>query len=204
MNEKDVASVLTENLKQKYGVLNHRLLWMAACENLAAAKEKAEDAFLFNMAAMVMGYFAFEGYLNWLGALIVPEVWKDERHFFNKKPFCGTIGKYHYLMKTADQPIPEPAQRPYLNLTHLSDLRNTIAHCRPEIGERNIGISQETGQPDDYEPYLLTNVTPENAQQALEDVQQLLRVLHEGARKHYEVPYAEPFGKMWSWSCTSI
>lgn len=190
--------------QQKYGVLNHRILWGCATKNLALGQHKGADASYFNLTAMTMVYFAFEGYLNYLGELIAPEVWKEERQFFTRKPYEGTIGKYMFLMKITAQPAPSSSRRPFLTVRKLAELRDFVAHSRPEIGQRTARISKKTGFPTQYQHKLGKMVSRTKANHAIEDVESVLKGLHESAKRDYHIPGDEPFGHMWSWSTVGI
>lgn len=190
--------------QQKYGVLNHRILWICAQKNLAFGQHKGSDAPYFNLTAMTMAYFAFEGYLNYLGELIAPEVWKEERQFFTRKPYEGTIGKCLFLMKITMQPALSSSRRPFLTVRKLAELRNFVAHSRPEIGQRTARISNKTGLPTQYQHKLRKMVSRTKANHALEDVELVLKELHESAKRKYHIPVNEPFGDMLSWSTVGI
>ena len=151
-----------------------------------------------------MAYFSFEGYLNYLGELIAPEVWKDERHFFTQKPYDGTLGKYHFLMKITIQDPPPKTRRPHLTIIRLAQLRNFVAHSRPEFGQRTARLSKKTGFPTEYRHELSKRVSKIKAKHVLEDVKKLLGELHDGAKQYYGVPMGEPFGTTWSWAVAGL
>ena len=48
--------------EQKYEIFNHRILWITAQRNLASSRDSEDDALYFALSAMLMMYFAFEGY----------------------------------------------------------------------------------------------------------------------------------------------
>jgi len=190
--------------QQKYGVLNHRILWNCAQNNLILGQKRGNNASYFNLTAMTMAYFAFEGYLNYLGELIAPEVWKEERQFFSRKPYNGTIGKYLFLMKITVQFEPSSNRRPFLTVKKLVELRHFVAHSRPETGQRTARVSKKTGFPTQYQNKLSKMVSRTKANHAMQDVENVLKTLHEGAKRNYHVPTNEPFGEMLTWSTVGI
>lgn len=109
---------------------------MAAEKNLLQATPSNTDAKFFELGAMFLFFAAFEGYLNWLGTRIAPEVWKDERHFFRAAPFQGTLGKYRFLAKILHISDPDSSQGPFQTANDLLDLRNMVAHPKAEAGEK--------------------------------------------------------------------
>ena len=95
-----------------------------AQKNLVQSRETANDALYFALSAMLMMYFAFEGYLNWLGHLIAPEVWESEKNFFNKAPYQGTLGKYLFLSKVLVMEPLDKSKGPFQTVKDLQQLRD--------------------------------------------------------------------------------
>jgi hypothetical protein len=83
--------------KQSFETYNHRILWGAAEKNLGLAVPSNENAKYFALGAMFLFFSAFEGYLNWLGTRIAPEVWEDERQFFFALSLSGNSRKVPIL-----------------------------------------------------------------------------------------------------------
>jgi hypothetical protein len=69
----------------------------------------------YQMAGMVMAYFTFEAYLNFVGSSVEPTAWKDERDFFSKGQYRGTQGKLKLLCEKYQIKV-DRDKRPYLTL----------------------------------------------------------------------------------------
>lgn len=170
--------------KQTFEVYNHRVLWMAAEKNLLQATPSNIDAKFFELSAMFLFFAAFEGYLNWLGTRIAPEVWKDERHFFRAAPFQGTLGKYRFLAKILHISNPDSSQGPFQTANDLLELRNMVAHPKAEAGEKPAKFT-EGGFPLPYESELGKKVSPDAALRAKNHLKELAEELHREAKLFY-------------------
>lgn len=167
-----------------FEVYNHRILWLAAERNLQQASSSREDAKYFSIGAMFLFFAAFEGYLNWLGNRIAPEVWENERQFFSRNPFQGTLGKYRFLAKALGLSDPDPAQGPFQTAKELLDLRNMLAHPKAEVGERRVKC-KDGHFPPHYQSELGKKVSPDAASRAQDHLKKLADNLHHHAKQAY-------------------
>jgi len=182
--------------KQTFETYNHRILWGAAERNLRqATSPKNKDAKYFALGAMFLFFAAFEGYLNWLGTRIAPEVWVDERRFFSRSPFQGTLGKYQFLAKILH--LPNPSQVPFRTANNLLKLRNMVAHPTAEAGERLVK-SKDGYFPPHYQSELEKKVSPEAASRAKDHLKQLAEELHREAKQVYSsnIHESNAFGQL--------
>jgi len=92
------------------------------------------------LSALLLVHTAFESYLNHLGAIVCPVTWKDERNFFTRTPYRGTLGKYRFLAEHLHVPIAR-GELPYQDLKDLDSWRNFVVHGRDE----NHGITVRRG-----------------------------------------------------------
>ena len=186
---------MTKERNQKFEVYNHRILWMAAEQNLLQITPSNKESNYFSVGAMFLFFAAFEGYLNWLGNRVAPEVWKDERQFFSHSPFHGTLGKYLFLAKILRISNPDPSRRPFQTAKELLDLRNMVAHPKSEAGEKPVKFN-EGYFPPHFEGQLAEKVSGEKAHRAKEDLKELADGLHRKAKLIYasNVPESEAFG----------
>jgi hypothetical protein len=89
------------------------------------------------LAASLFLYFAFEAFLNYLGNIVAPEVWNDERNFFTRGRggYRGTLGKLDFLMDEL-QVARDRRTRPYRTIVTLDKGRDALAHPRAEAIRR--------------------------------------------------------------------
>jgi hypothetical protein len=180
--------------EQQYETYNHRILWATAQKNLAQSRESENDALYFALSAMLMMYFAFEGYLNWLGHLIAPEVWESEKNFFSKEPYQGTLGKYLFLSKVLVMELPDKSKGPFQTVKDLQQLRDKAVHPRVERGKKRVKFTEDKFPPS-HRSWLSTKVSSQKRDKAEKNIQHLVNELHKAAKVHYPdvIDTSEPF-----------
>lgn len=188
---------------QKFEIYNHRVLWATAQKNLLQSRESENDVLYFALSAMLMMYFSFEGYLNWLGHLIAPDVWISEKEFFNKAPYQGTLGKYLFLSKILVLEPPEKSKGPFQTLKELQQLRDKSVHPRTERGNKNVKYTEGKATPN-HRSWLSTSVTKQKRDTAEKHIQKMVKTLHKAALVHYPevVDTSEPFTELIGFNIT--
>jgi len=146
---------------------------------------------------MLLFFAAFEGYLNWLGTRVAPEVWADERQFFSRTPYQGTLGKYRFLAKVLRLPEPDSSKQPFQTAKDLLDMRNMTAHPKPEAGETSIKF-KDGYFPPYYQSQLAKRVSPDAANRAKDHLGKLAEALQREAKQVYadKVPESNSFGPL--------
>lgn len=184
--------------EQSFITYNHRILWQAGEKNLQLVTSSSGDA-------MFLFFVAFEGYLNWLGSRIAPEVWEEERQFFSCSPFQGTLGKYRFLAKLLCLPNPDPSQGPYQTAKDLLKLRDMVAHPKAEAGERVVKFKEEYFPPY-YQSELEKKVSPDAAIRAKDHLEKLAEGLHRKAKQVYSsnIHESKAFGRTLGTELTDI
>lgn len=189
---------------QEYEVFNHRIVWSAARLNLTLTSSEPPAGKCFSLAAMILTFFAFEGYLNWLGGLLCKDVWKKERQFFAKQPYTGTLGKLKYLREHLSLPPLNEKKRPLSTLIMLYKIRNFLAHTKPERGTREVFYKLPTFPPE-YAGFLSEVITPKMANISSDDIKALANDLHKNSlSQHKDIPTAEPFCGLLKFASTEI
>lgn len=80
-------------------VFLYKELWRVVGRQLDYAIENETGAFYDRLVAMVFSFMVFEAYLNFAGERLDPEIWKDERVFFQKEPYRGFMGKLKFVLE---------------------------------------------------------------------------------------------------------
>lgn len=186
----------------------HVYLWRA-CEELIKAGDEAfknqePRSLYFYMSGMLMAYFAYEAYLNYVGSLVAPEVWKNERDFFNAKPYRGIEGKLRLIEERCRIPEIDKGKRPHQTIRNLGKLRSRLAHGKPE--RYKLVVLQEKGKTADMFPIKVYKlVTPKLAQRAKQDVGEFAKYLHDWISKFVDdQPLVSLDGPLASASATEI
>lgn len=135
-------------------IYTHRLLWHTAQSLRDSATEDAETSPHELLGALLFVFFAFEAFLNYLGPLVVPEAWQDERRFFSRnEQYRGTLGKLHLLADRLAVSF-DKGTRPYQTLRALNEKRDFLAHPRPELVDEHIPYTDPSNVPRSKEPEL--------------------------------------------------
>jgi hypothetical protein len=159
----------------------HKELWRVVGRQLDRSAQFPQGSMYDDMIAMVFAFHAFEAYLNYVGEHLAPEIWKDERKFFQGNSYRGFDGKVRKVLELCE--IAEPARdgQPYSTVWLLKDLRDVVAHGKVE---RVTGVVEHSI--DEEPPWMTTAldrmVTAENAQRASEDILAVAMIIHEAAR----------------------
>jgi hypothetical protein len=158
----------------------HKELWRVVERQLEYSKANPKGAFYDDLVAMVFALHALEAYLNYVGQLLAPEIWKDEREFFRREPYRGFDGKVRKVLELAGLREPDRAFRPYKTVWALKDLRDLMAHAKPEDF-----LLEVDHHVDDVPPLLTTKldsvVTASAALEARDDVSAFAQSIHSAA-----------------------
>lgn len=191
--------------RQEYEIYNHRIIWSSANAILLAVQDDETPSKRLTLGALALFFFALEGYLNWLGQAVAPEVWDQERSFFSRAPFQGALGKLHYLQTILHTDPLEKNARPFTTLEKLQELRHALAHPKREKGERMV---------DGELPEFMTRyrgrldrlVSRAFAHEAKEDISRVAEDLHKAATRFYPnaMPNSLPFSGLMGFQRTEI
>jgi hypothetical protein len=154
----------------------HQYLWNCAKTLLTQPETKSTNDMYYKMAGMVMAYFAYEAYLNFVGSRIEPTAWKNETKFFSKHRYRGTQGKLKLLCEKCGIEV-DRDKRPYATVQELGRLRNYLAHGKPDIYELEVDV-EEGKDPDMFGNLKIYDlVTREKADQTFEDTEEFIEYL---------------------------
>jgi hypothetical protein len=113
-------------------IYSYEILWDAAQSALkmAAIEDERIRSDHLAMHSLLTGFFAFEGFLNFVGEEIAQEAWADERKFFSTSKYKGIIGKIEYLFSKFSDVELDKNSEPYLTFKETKDARDRLAHNR--------------------------------------------------------------------------
>jgi hypothetical protein len=130
---------------------------------------------------MVFAFHAIEAYLNYVGMFLAPSIWANEREFFKKEPFRGFDGKIRKVFELCDLVEPDREARPYQTIWKLKELRDLIAHGKPQRIDQSYQHPAGTEAPT-MDTELSHLVTREKTCFARDDVLSVATVIHIAAR----------------------
>ncbi len=166
----------------------HRLLWDIVEQESKLSGERERGWSYPNIVAMVFAFHTIEAYLNYVGERLAPETWKDEWNFFQREPYRGWKGKLRKVMELVGLSW-TPEDRPLKTILELKDLRDLIAHGKPEKFAGEIVHPPDTEAPTPVS-MLRQMVSPkEKLETVLPDVEQFLNHIHSLAAPNVKDPW---------------
>lgn len=118
--------------KRKISIFSYEILWRAS--QTALKMTEVEDERIrpdhLCMNAILTGFLAFEGFLNFVGEEIAEKVWKDEKQFFSGPDFKGVIGKVEYLFTLFPDRDLRKGEEPFQTFKKIKEVRDLLAHNR--------------------------------------------------------------------------
>lgn len=156
----------------------HRFLWGVVEEQAQLANAREREWSRPALVAMVFGFLTVEAYLNFVGERLAPGIWQDERNYFRREPFRGWDGKLRKVMELVEMPWPATITRPLKTILELRELRDRIAHPKPE--KLTSEILHEEGTPAPFLDFTLrAKFTPKDKlARAVHDVEEFLNHVH--------------------------
>ena len=161
----------------------HRDVWRVVKRQIAYAEANPKGALLDDLVALVFASHALEGYVNFLGAKVAPDLWAKERDQFKQEGLDRKLAALHERCGLA--PL-EKGRRPYSTVRELKRLRDCIAHPKTIVSPSRQTEYVEGKEPPLFEPgYLERVVSRERAVRAMEDVKAIADRLHEAAMARF-------------------
>jgi hypothetical protein len=131
-----------------------------------------------DLVAMVFAFHTLEGYLNYLGEKIAPDLWRDEREQFADSGFKGKLSS---ICERCALESPDFGTRPYGTLLELKKLRNAMAHPRTRKTSSKKEYDERKSPPMFHPTYLEQFVTHNKALRAHDDVKSIVTQIHAAA-----------------------
>ena len=154
---------------------NHRLLWEAAKKQFQASSI-GEDAFYYRLAGLILSFFAFESYLNYVGKIISPDIWENEKKNFSQGKYKGTLGKYEFLCSRMNVDI-NKGKRPDQTIYKLKKFRDYVAHAE-KVYETTRVEFKEGHLPKPQKTYVEKIVTEAFVRQVKTDIERKVNEIH--------------------------
>ncbi len=145
----------------------HKETWRVVKRQFDRPEDSRKGAMYDHLVAMVFASHTLEGYLNFIGDKILPELWKNERDEFKT---TGITGKLAAILEECGLEPFENGRRPYSTAKALKKLRDKIAHPKTNKPKSRIIYSEGKEPPMFPKSLLETLVTREKAERARDDV----------------------------------
>ena len=160
----------------------HKDAWAVVRRQLEHAEANHRGALYDDLVAMIFAFHSIEGFLNFVGDKIAPEIWRDEKEHFKG---TGIDGKLKKICKLCGLGEPQKGRRPYSTLSTLKYLRDEMAHPKPRKTKRVKQFTEGKTPPLFPTPYLSTLVSHEKALQARDDVKRIADDIHNASRAKF-------------------
>lgn len=113
----------------------HQFHWLHAKELIRLKEVPTGDPVALECSALLLVAFAVEAHANWLLEMGCPNEYAQERTFFSREPYGGTLGKLAFLGDRLETPV-DRGSRPFQSLEALFNWRDQMVHARVERIER--------------------------------------------------------------------
>lgn len=159
----------------------HKTVWRVAQRQLANAEANPTGGMMDYLVALVFVSHAMEGYANYLGDKVAPEIWKDERTRFPG----GLTDKFEALHEICALPAIERGNRPWQTIRGLKELRDSIAHPRIRVACKKTEFVADKEPPLFAKSWLDSVVSKTMAVRAIEDAHAIADRLHNAAMTRF-------------------
>ena len=139
---------MTKLMEVEEEIYTHEYLWRSATALMEQARSD-EGGYKFLLPSLLMSFLAYEAFLNFLGNVLAPELWVDERKNFKGK---GLEGKLGAIVKKLPEFLWHKGSNPYQSVKSLENFRDMVAHGKV------IASSYVTHQKDDGTHYKFQHV----------------------------------------------
>jgi hypothetical protein len=164
----------------------HMAAWAVVLRQFEHAAAVPCGSLYDRLVAMVFAFHSLEGFLNFVGDKIAPQVWANEREVFKDSGFAGKLAD---IYERCDISVPEKGRRPYSTIIELEELRNAMAHPKTVKTQDTMKFVEGKQPPYFAKSYLEKVVTIENALRAHHDVKQIADEIHKAA--HAKFPHVD-------------
>jgi hypothetical protein len=160
----------------------HKDVWCVVQRQLDYAEANSQGGLYDDLVAMVFAFHAIEGYLNYVGEKIAPDLWRDEKTKFSEN---GVVGKLAAICERCGLGSPDYGKRPYGTLSELKKLRNAMAHPRTRKTRGTVEYDERKPPPLFPQSYPSTIVSHQQALRVRDDVKCIADQIHSAARTKF-------------------
>jgi hypothetical protein len=151
-----------------------RELWQVVKRQRGRAETEPTGSFYDHLVALVFAFHTLEGYINFIGERLEPNLWAKER-----RAFRSVMDKFYKILELVSLSPDLPA-RPFSSVNWLKGFRDVIAHAKTERFAR---ILEETGPilPSLYVEPFGNFVTPDQTSIICDDIKAVIETIHAAA-----------------------
>lgn len=156
----------------------HKATWEVVKRQIAHAEATPKGSLYDDLVAMVFAFQCIEGYLNFVGEKVAPDLWANERVTFKD---TGLTGKLAAICERCGLSRLEKGKRPFATVAELRKLRDRVAHPKIQRFRKTIEFMESKSPPLLAKPYLATLVSHKKAIRAGHDIKLIADEIHAAA-----------------------
>ncbi len=182
-------------------IYTHEYLWRSSSELLIHGEK--DNSILQLLPALLMSFMAYEAFINYLGFVLLPELWKDEKENFKGK---GIEGKLEAIISELPCFLWEKGQAPYQSINNLESFRNIVVHGKIQVNEY-VAEQKEDGTHFQFQHAWDSYLSINSIKKFRKDIKEFCQSLTVEARKehnHLHLNYDAFNGSFGSAQSTSI
>jgi len=156
----------------------HKAAWEVVKRQIAHAEANPKGSLYDDLVAMVFAFHCIEGYLNFVGEKVAPDLWANERLTFKH---TGLTGKLATICQRCGIGTPDNGRRPFATVVELRKLRDRMAHPKIQKVRKTVEFMEGKLPPLFPKSYLATLISHTNAIRARDDVKLIADEIHAAA-----------------------
>lgn len=160
----------------------HKCAWYVVGRQIEYAEANRRGALYDDLIAMLFAYHCFEGFLNFVGAKIASDLWRDEKGHFKGG---GIDEKLNVICERCGLDRPDTGRRPYSTLHTLKILRDAMVHPKIRRTESVKPFTEGKTPTLFQKTYLSELVSHNKALRARDDVKRIADDIHGSARAKF-------------------
>jgi len=133
---------MTKSVSVEEEIYTHEFLWRSSSLLLEKAKAEEEAAYKLLIPSLLVGFLAFEAFINFCGFVLLPKIWEEEKKHFKGK---GIEGKLEVIVKELPTFSWQKGQHPYQAIKKLEGFRDMVAHGKVKA-TKYVAEAQEDGR----------------------------------------------------------
>ena len=173
-------------IKVSEEVYTHEYLWRAA-ETLHKTAPLDRRYFHYRLSALMMAYLAFEAFINFIGEIMCPSLWANEKDAFRGKG-DAIEAKIDAIVRQFPGYEWRKGERPYQDVKRLKRFRDLVTHGKV-IRSEYVAFSNDdeinfrwTHEWDDF-------IEPEQVARSMSSIKTFSQSLLIEARKYSDEPH---------------
>lgn len=175
---------MSNNTLVREEIYTHQYLWQSGSQLLLQAKADEKSSFWFLLPALLLSFMAYEAFVNFIGCLLLPKCWENEKEYFKGK---GLEGKLEAIAAKLPDFSWQKGERSYQCLKGIKMFRDQVAHGRVVVTNYT-AERQEDGSHFQFRHQWDKYLSVPAVTQARDDIKSFCQSLVIFARKHSDHP----------------